>query len=48
MKPGSTPLRVNPLYAAPMGDISGLRDFERDGVWRNLLGSGSRVRHTPE
>ncbi|MFJ1967983.1 helix-turn-helix transcriptional regulator [Streptomyces sp. NPDC087903] len=43
-----TLLTVNPLYAALMGDISGLRGFERNGVWRNFLGSGSRVRHTPE
>ncbi|CCK32272.1 transcriptional regulator, XRE family [Streptomyces davaonensis JCM 4913] len=41
-------LMANPLYAALMGDPSGLRGFERNGVWRNFLGPGSRVRQTPE
>ncbi len=41
-------LLANPLYAALMGDPSGLRGFERNGVWRNFLGSGSRVRQTPQ
>ncbi|WP_328869401.1 helix-turn-helix transcriptional regulator [Streptomyces sp. NBC_00287] len=43
-----TLLLANPLYAALMGDPSGRRGFERNGVWRNFLGSGSRVRQTPE
>ncbi len=43
-----TLLLANPLYAALMGDPSGWRGLERNAVWRNLLGSGSRVRHTPQ
>ncbi|MCD9879482.1 helix-turn-helix transcriptional regulator [Streptomyces guryensis] len=43
-----TLLLANPMYAALMGDPSGLRGFERNGVWRNFLGFPSRVRHTPE
>ncbi|WP_442806277.1 helix-turn-helix domain-containing protein [Streptomyces sp. NBC_01317] len=43
-----TLLLANPLYAALMGDPSGWRGHERNGVWRNLVGPGSRVRHTPE
>jgi hypothetical protein len=30
-----------------MGDPSPWRGIERNGVWRNFLGPGSRVRHTP-
>ncbi|MFJ4781982.1 helix-turn-helix transcriptional regulator [Streptomyces sp. NPDC088794] len=44
---GWTLLLANPMYAALMGDPSGRRGFERNGVWRNFLGPGSRVRHTP-
>ncbi|MFC7260016.1 helix-turn-helix transcriptional regulator [Streptomyces lutosisoli] len=43
-----TLLLANPLYAALMGDPSGWRGNERNGVWRNFIGPGSRVRHTPE
>ncbi|GGL64540.1 transcriptional regulator [Streptomyces fumigatiscleroticus] len=43
-----TLLLANPMYAALMGDPSGLRGFERNGVWRNFLGPAGRVRHTPE
>ncbi|MFF4507964.1 helix-turn-helix transcriptional regulator [Streptomyces sp. NPDC001401] len=43
-----TLLVANPMYAALMGDPSGLRGFERNGVWRNFMGVPSRVRHTPE
>ena len=43
-----TLLLANPPYAALMGDPSGWRGFERNGVWRNLVGTGTRVRHTPE
>lgn len=42
-----TLLLANPPYAALMGDPSGWRGNERNAVWRNLLGPGSRVRHTP-
>ncbi|HZZ45670.1 MAG TPA: helix-turn-helix transcriptional regulator [Pseudonocardia sp.] len=40
-----TLLVANPLYVALMGEWQGK---ERNGVWRNFLGSGSRVRPTPE
>jgi hypothetical protein len=43
-----TLLVANPPYAALMGDPSGWRGNERNGVWRNFLGPPSRVRHTPE
>ncbi|MGY6020031.1 helix-turn-helix transcriptional regulator [Streptomyces spinosirectus] len=43
-----TLLLANPMYAALMGDFSGLRGFERNGVWRNFLDRPTRVRHTPE
>lgn len=43
-----TLLLANLPYAALMGDPSKWRGNERNAVWRNLLGSGSRVRHTPE
>lgn len=43
-----TLLLANPLYAALLGDPSGWRGYERNGVWRNFVGGGSRVRHTPE
>jgi transcriptional regulator with XRE-family HTH domain len=44
---GWTLLVANPLYTALMGDPSGWRAHERNAVWRNLLGPGTRVRHTP-
>jgi hypothetical protein len=40
-----TLLLANPLYTALMGEHQG---NNRNAVWRNFLGSGSRVRHTPE
>ncbi|MFI6656556.1 helix-turn-helix transcriptional regulator [Streptomyces sp. NPDC050523] len=43
-----TLLLANPMYAALMGDLSGLRGFERNGVWRNFLDRPTRARHTPE
>ncbi|MEV0404844.1 helix-turn-helix transcriptional regulator [Actinoallomurus sp. NPDC050550] len=43
-----TLLLANPPYAALMGDPSGWRGHQRNGVWRNFIGPGSRVRHTPE
>ncbi|GGO09171.1 transcriptional regulator [Microbispora rosea subsp. aerata] len=43
-----TLLVTNRMYAALMGDPSGLRGFERNGVWRNFTGWPSRVRHTPQ
>jgi transcriptional regulator with XRE-family HTH domain len=43
-----TLLLANPPYAALMGDPSGWRGNQRNGVWRNFLGPGTRARHTPE
>ncbi len=43
-----TLLIANPPYAALMGDPSGWRGHERNAVWRNLVGPGTRVRHTAE
>jgi transcriptional regulator with XRE-family HTH domain len=40
-----TLLLANPQYTALMGEYHG---NERNAVWRNFLGSGNRVRHTPE
>jgi MmyB-like transcription regulator ligand binding domain len=40
-----TQLIASPLYTALMGEHHG---NERNAVWRNFLGSGSRIRHTPE
>lgn len=43
-----TLLVANPPYAALMGDPSGWRGNERNGVWRNFAGPGGRARQTPE
>jgi transcriptional regulator with XRE-family HTH domain len=43
-----TLLVANQPWAALMGDPSGWRGNERNGVWRNFLGERSRVRQTPE
>ncbi|MFD5218979.1 helix-turn-helix transcriptional regulator [Streptomyces tendae] len=43
-----TLLLANPPYAALMGDPSRWRGPERNGVWRNFVGPGSRARYTPE
>ncbi|WP_328321256.1 helix-turn-helix transcriptional regulator [Streptomyces sp. NBC_00388] len=40
-----TQLLANPLYTALMGQWHG---DDLNAVWRNFLGAGSRVRHTPE
>jgi hypothetical protein len=40
-----TLLLANPLYTALMGEWHGK---DRNAVWRAFLGSGSRVRYTPE
>ncbi|SEF80517.1 Helix-turn-helix domain-containing protein [Actinacidiphila yanglinensis] len=40
-----TLLLANPLYTALLGEQHGK---ERNAVWRNFLGAGSRVRHTPQ
>ncbi|GAA4933198.1 transcriptional regulator with XRE-family HTH domain [Nonomuraea thailandensis] len=43
-----TLLLANSMYAALMGDPSGWRGNERNGVWRNFAGPAGRVRYTPE
>jgi transcriptional regulator with XRE-family HTH domain len=43
-----TLLVANPPYAALMGDPSGWRGNERNGVWRTFLGPANRVRNTPD
>lgn len=43
-----TLLLANPMYAALMGDPSGLRGLERNDAWRNFMGVPTRVRHSPE
>ncbi|MGW3243773.1 helix-turn-helix transcriptional regulator [Streptomyces sp. NPDC001070] len=42
-----TLLVANPPYAALMGDPSGWRGNQRNGVWQHFLGGG-RARRTPE
>jgi transcriptional regulator with XRE-family HTH domain len=39
---------ANAPYDALMGDTSTLKGNDRNGVWRNAVGSGSRVVQTPE
>ncbi len=39
---------ANAPYDALMGDTSTVTGNDRNGVWRNLIGSGSRARQTPE
>ncbi|MFJ8630426.1 helix-turn-helix transcriptional regulator [Streptomyces sp. NPDC093568] len=43
-----TLLVANSHYAALVGDPSGWRGFERNGVWRTFLGPPSRARQTPQ
>ncbi|WP_327723604.1 helix-turn-helix transcriptional regulator [Streptomyces europaeiscabiei] len=43
-----TLLLANPMYAALMGDPSGLRGVERNDAWRTFMGVPTRVCHTPE
>ncbi|MEU3186296.1 helix-turn-helix transcriptional regulator [Streptomyces sp. NPDC006923] len=43
-----TLLVANQPYAALMGDPSGWRGIQRNGVWRNFLGPAGRVLLTPE
>ncbi|HWK92259.1 MAG TPA: helix-turn-helix transcriptional regulator [Luteimicrobium sp.] len=39
---------ANAPYDALMGDTSAWRGNERNGVWRNLVGPGTRAVHTPD
>ena len=39
---------ANQPYDALMGETTAWRGLERNGVWRNLAGPGSRTVHTPE
>lgn len=43
-----TLLVANPPYAALMGDPSGWRGNQRNGVWNHFVGGGERIRRTPE
>jgi transcriptional regulator with XRE-family HTH domain len=43
-----TLLLANPPYDALMGQTSGWRGIERNSVWRNLVGPGTRAVHTAE
>ncbi|RSM43200.1 XRE family transcriptional regulator [Amycolatopsis balhimycina DSM 5908] len=43
-----TLLLANSMYAALMGDPSGLRGWERNDVWRTFMGVPTRARYTPE
>ncbi|MEO6089593.1 MAG: helix-turn-helix transcriptional regulator [Umezawaea sp.] len=43
-----TLLLANSMYAALMGDPSGLRGVERNDVWRTFMDVPTWVRHTPE
>jgi transcriptional regulator with XRE-family HTH domain len=43
-----TLLLANPLYVALMGDPSGWRGNERNGVWRNLVSHSSDIHRTPQ
>ncbi len=42
-----TLLAANTPYDAVMGPTTDWRGVERDSVWRNLVGPGNRVVHTP-
>jgi transcriptional regulator with XRE-family HTH domain len=39
---------ANAAYDALIGDTTSWRGIERNSVWRNLVGPGNRVLHTPE
>lgn len=39
---------ANPAYDALMGETSSWRGIERNAVWRNLAGPGTRAVHTPD
>lgn len=43
-----TLILANAPYDALMGETSTWRGIERNAIWRNLLGPGSRTVHTPE
>jgi transcriptional regulator with XRE-family HTH domain len=45
---GWTLVLANAPYDALMGETSTWRGIERNAVWRNLAGPGTRVVHTPE
>lgn len=42
-----TLLLANPPYDALMGQTASWRGIERNSVWRNLIGPGTRAVHTP-
>jgi len=39
---------ANPPYDALMGPTTSWRGLERNGLWRNLVGPGTRAVHTPD
>lgn len=39
---------ANPAYDALMGETSAWRGLERNALWRNLVGPGTRAVHTPQ
>jgi transcriptional regulator with XRE-family HTH domain len=39
---------ANAPYDALMGETTGWRGIERNGIWRNLIGAGTRVVHTAD
>src|SRR5262249_11933952 len=43
-----TLVTANSPYDALMGPTTSWRGIERNGVWRNLVGPGTRAVHTPE
>lgn len=43
-----TLLTTNPPYEAVLGETTGWRGLERNALWRNFAGAGSRVEHSPE
>jgi len=43
-----TLITVNAPYDALMGQTTSWRGIERNSIWRNLIGPGTRTVHTPE
>lgn len=43
-----TLIAANGPYDALMGETTGWQDLDRNALWRNFVGPGSRVLHTPE
>lgn len=43
-----TLIEANAPFDALMGETSTWRGLERNAIWRNIVGPGTRTRHTPE